>query len=283
MRKSRTQAMKLLNKALATYPNMYVPLTEGIADSAVTTVADLSPSGLGDLTVETPGATQWANAVFSGWEPALNNTNQRIVLEDVSGVANNFSALFTNLQTSCWMVMLNLDYVRDDAASQNAVNVRDMSYGGVNGRVLLELRLNPAVGSSSPLIYDSDGAVMTQANSVASAENEQIWVALMDNRAGVKTSTVYRFDPGTSVHNIVSAQDKDITAGVFDGVQSVATGGGRFVIGARALAASYDKHVDTAGIKDFRFINFGLNPPTDIVKFIEELSRNHNFGTRRAY
>lgn len=280
MRNARVQALKLLNKTLSTYPNMYFALHEGIADSAVATVSDQNTANGFDLTVAVPGATQWG-ATLGNFEPAAANTTQYINIDDVSGSATAFDSLFDSLNTSAWMICFNIDYVRDDAASQWLFEVRDMS-NGVNGTTAFEMRLNPGVSELDIKLYDSTGAIMSQANKPTAAEGEQFWAVYVDMRTGVKASTVYRLDPGTSTHNIVSGQTFDATAGVFTAPGSAA-GEGTIQIGARKLAASQDKHMDVAGVRDLRFINFGITPPSDIVNLIEELSVNSNVGTRRTY
>lgn len=273
MRK-RINAIKPLNKALSTYPNLYFGLHEGIADGDIATIADQNSANTWALTVETPGATQWG-ATLGNWEPASGNSAQYMSI-DMSAYQTEYEAVFGNLNTSAWMIICSLDYVRDDAASQWFFAIQDKT----NQKKLFNLRSNPAVAKLIPVLFCSTEDAATQTNEVSSAEGEQVWVAYVDMRAGVKTSTVYRFDPGTKVHNITSSQTKDISTLSFGTIDYTTD---TLTVGARDLTSSVDKYLDVGGIRDLRFINFGTNPPSDIVNLIEEFAINSNVGTRRTY
>lgn len=276
MRNLRVQSIKPINKVLSTYPNLYFKLHEGIADPNVATITCES-TGI-PLAVETPGATQWGTT-YGNFEPVAGNTNQKMSISDLSSYATEFDAVAAGLNTGAWMIMLNMDYVRDATVGQVVLSIRDQA----QATNVLELRLNADVGQLKPVLYDSNGNYVSRANPVTDAENEQTWAVYVDMRPGVKTSTVFRYDPGTKVLNSTAPRTLDISGANFITAASDADAGA-ITIGARKTGlTSYSNYVDAAGLRDMRFINFGSSPPTDIVNLIEELAINSNAGTRREY
>ena len=273
---SQIIASKPLKAALSKYPNLYYRLTEGALDGTVSKIVDQAGTGL-DLTVASPAAAQWDSTTATWKPPAPNSTYYLSAAASLN--PSKFAELFDNLGSSAWFVAFDAHYSADVAAGQRVFTVSHPEAG--NNYRVVEVRANVATGSSKFAVYDSNLTIASRTNTVASTDGRRLCFFYFDKRSnGTQKSVYYEFLPGSAAHLESTPSDYDISASSFVGVDTAVD---KLYIGAQEINTGVERYLDGAGIRDFRFVNFGQNPPSDVLEFIEELAVNHMRGTRREW
>ena len=278
-------AMKPLNKVLSTFPNSFWTLHNGAvdADPAVTdTVIDQGTLGL-DLTVRTPGATQWT-ARDAMWNiPATNpNITLALKLAATSGNLANFTQLFNF--TGKWLFCAK---VKSLGAGNNG---RLMSlYDGDNTNSSQFLDMRHSVGQALAGYCVNEGTIGS-ADMTAATSGEGYLFWLVDNGVA-KSGVTYLFDSTTQTLAELSSPttfaSKEGTAGEITKALSdyKAAVGDTFALGNRWTGTIYNatNGVNNIDMSRVRIINFGADAPDDLSELMQELVWTGLTGTRREY